>query len=216
MIRKTYIQIDPTNSIELPEEFQNDDVRYSDAFVEYFLEEFTKPGDVVLDPFSGFGTTLLVCERMDRMGYGIEIDQDRVGFSRSLLKHPERLIHGDSRHLSEYDFPHADFSITSPPYRTKIHKLDPLSGYKSAGGQYSEYLIDMQSIYAQLANRLKPGAHVVVSVSNLDTEQGFTPLAWDIGTAIGEELTFLGERIILGEPNHYGYDHSYALVFKAN
>lgn len=210
----TYIHLDSANRVELPERFQGDDVRYSDAFVEYFLDEFTKPGDIVFDPFGGFGTTLLVCERMGREGHAIEIDGDRAEFVRGLLKHPERFIRGDSRQLSEYDLPDIDFSITSPPYRTHIHDLDPLSGYKDDAGPYLHYLAELQSIYAQVRSWMKPGAHAVIHVSNLKAKQGVTPLAWDVATAISGELTFLGERIIVEGSRHYGYDHSYALVFK--
>jgi site-specific DNA-methyltransferase (adenine-specific) len=34
----------------------------------------TVPGDVVLDPFGGSGTTFVVCEAKDRRWLGIEID----------------------------------------------------------------------------------------------------------------------------------------------
>lgn len=214
MDRKTYVHIDPNHSFELPEQFQGDDVRYPDALVEYFLEEFTQPGDVVFDPFCGYGTTLLVCERMGRIGYGVEIDAERAAFARGLLQHPERLFIGDSRKLGELDLPALDFSITSPPYRTRIHKMDPLSGYKNEGGPYAKYFEDMQRIYAQIARLLKPSSHAVIKVSNLITEHGLTPLSWDMAAAINEQLTFLGERIILWDRLSFGYNHSYALIFK--
>jgi DNA modification methylase len=36
--------------------------------------DVTKPGDLVLDPFCGSGTTLLAAERTGRRGCGIELD----------------------------------------------------------------------------------------------------------------------------------------------
>ena len=41
-----------------------------------FVEELSEPGDVVLDPFAGFGTTLVVAERLGRRGLGIELMPD--------------------------------------------------------------------------------------------------------------------------------------------
>ena len=40
------------------------------------LESFTSPGDTVLDPFLGSGTTLKVARGMGRLGVGIELNED--------------------------------------------------------------------------------------------------------------------------------------------
>ena len=37
----------------------------------------TKPGDVVLDPFCGAGTTLKVAEELDREGIGIDLGYEK-------------------------------------------------------------------------------------------------------------------------------------------
>jgi len=43
---------------------------------EELLADFTNPGDTILDPFMGSGTTLVACQRMGRHGIGIELDPD--------------------------------------------------------------------------------------------------------------------------------------------
>ena len=40
------------------------------------IRDFTKPGDVILDPFVGSGTTCIAAEREDRRWIGIEIDKE--------------------------------------------------------------------------------------------------------------------------------------------
>lgn len=48
----------------------------------------TLPGDTVLDPFAGTGTTLLVANQLERNSIGIEIDPDYVKIIENRLKYP--------------------------------------------------------------------------------------------------------------------------------
>lgn len=63
----------------------------------------TKIGDVVLDPFAGTGTTLVVAEQLGRKSIGIEIDPENVRYMKSRLKHISK---ADSieRYYKEYSF----------------------------------------------------------------------------------------------------------------
>lgn len=42
--------------------------------MEWLINRFTQPGDFILDPFCGSGTTLTAAERLDRRWVGIDID----------------------------------------------------------------------------------------------------------------------------------------------
>jgi DNA modification methylase len=42
------------------------------------LNWFTKPGDMILDPYAGSGSTLVACLKTGRNGIGIEIDEGHV------------------------------------------------------------------------------------------------------------------------------------------
>ena len=211
---KTYLRLSNVQEMELPAEFRGDDVRFSESLAEYFIQQYSQPGDVVFDPFAGYGTTLRVAERLNRISYGIEFDRRRFEYVRTLLQHPDHLIHGDSRHLGEYALPAFDFSLTSPPYMSKNDKENPFTAYTQPGDGYTAYLRDLQQIYAQMRRLMKPGARLVIEASNLNGNDGVTALAWDIANAVGQVLVFEGEMVIEWEgSNSYGYDHSYALVF---
>ncbi|MCP4543900.1 MAG: methyltransferase domain-containing protein [Chloroflexi bacterium] len=210
---KTFTLFKNTHKLELPAEFQHDDVRYSESLVKYLLEEFTQKGNVVFDPFAGFGTTLRVAEEMGRVPFGIEFDPQRAEYARSQLAHPENLIHGDSRQLLSYDVPPFDFSLTSPPYMGKRDRDNPLTAYTTPNHGYPAYLQDIQNIYAQMRDLMKPGARVVIEAANLKQWDGLTTLAWDIAKAVSEVLWFEGEIVIGWDRYGYGYDHSYCLVF---
>jgi tRNA G10 N-methylase Trm11 len=212
---RTVIQMANRQTIELPERFRKDDVRYPDDLVRYFVEMLSAEGDIVVDPFAGFGTTLRVCQEMNRVGYGVEFDADRCEYARSLLRHPERLLNADSTRFDSLSIPQFKLCITSPPYMGKTHTENPFTSYSTIGGGYGQYLRDIKSIYAQVKSRMLPGAHVVIEVSNLKHDDGtITTLAWDIANAVSEVLSFRGEVVISWEPTYaYGYDHSYCLLF---
>ena len=55
---------------------KNHSAAFPDALPEWFIKLFTDPGDSVLDPFMGSGTTVLVARRMGRKGIGIEIKEE--------------------------------------------------------------------------------------------------------------------------------------------
>lgn len=211
---KTYLRLSNVQEKELPAEFRGDDVRFSESLAEYFIQQYSRPGDGVFDPFAGFGTTLRVAERLNRVPYGLEFDERRAEYVRTLLQHPDHLIHGDSRHLEKYDLPLFDFSLTSPPYMSKNDREDPFTAYTLPGSGYTAYLRDLQQIYVQMRRLMNPGARVVIEASNLKGNNGVTTLAWDIANIVGQVLMFEGELVIEWERSYgYGYDHSYALIF---
>jgi 16S rRNA G966 N2-methylase RsmD len=53
---------------------------------EYYIERLTNPGDLVVDPFLGSGTTLLAAKRLSRRALGIEINEENVKIARHRLQ----------------------------------------------------------------------------------------------------------------------------------
>ncbi|MEW5871105.1 MAG: class I SAM-dependent methyltransferase [Chloroflexota bacterium] len=210
---RTFLSLENKHQEPLPPDLQGDDVRYAPALVRHFLQEYTRPGERVIDPFAGLGTTLVVAEGMGRLPYGIEIDERKAAYCRSRLAHPENLVHGDARRLLSYDLPICDFSMTSPPFSTLEEASDPLSDYRVDGRGYKAYLRELRQIYAQLAQRMRPAGTVVIEAANLKQHGRLTTLAWDIAGEVGQVLHFDGEVVIGWDHYGYGYQHSYCLVF---
>ena len=222
---KSYIILPFIRRRPIPEKFHNNDFRSVEAVVDYFIHHFTKPGDIVFDPFAGFGTTLLAAEEMGRIPFGIEADEELYQYIRSQIDNKENIILGDSRKLDEFQIPKVDFVYTSPIFMRSDETKNPLSGY-SEPGTYLVYLDELQSIFSKMREFLKPGAKVVVDVDNLkatDTRP-YTLLAWDIARSISKVLNFEGEIVACWEyqdkdesdsPQVRGYDHTYCLVFKS-
>ncbi|MFX0091307.1 MAG: DNA methyltransferase [Candidatus Hodarchaeota archaeon] len=96
---KTFIILDNVNRRVLPQEFQSDDNRNPEILIEYFLEQYTKKGDKIIDIYAGLGTTLFVAEDLGRIPYGIEYDSDRFAYIKSEIQYKENIIHGDARNI---------------------------------------------------------------------------------------------------------------------
>jgi len=56
--------------------------QFTPEFVDYILESFTNPDDIVIDPFSGSGTVLLECSKRNLSCYGFEINPAAFVMSR--------------------------------------------------------------------------------------------------------------------------------------
>ena len=61
---------------------------FPEELVAFFIECYTDPGDVVLDPFLGSGTTLKVCRVMGRRGVGYEVNDAFEDLIRRRIREP--------------------------------------------------------------------------------------------------------------------------------
>jgi tRNA G10 N-methylase Trm11 len=202
------------NETALPASFAEDDVRFSEQLVSFFVERLTDPGDAVLDPFAGFGTTLVVAESLGRKAFGVEFDSDRATFIRSRIRAPDRLFTADARELDELPIPPVTLAITSPPYSSPGDPEEALSGYRGPNPGYDRYLADLQRVCRSVGSALTPEGWLMIEAANLRRPDRVDTLAWDIAHAVGEVLPFAGEIVVRWEPMYgYGYDHSYCLLF---
>jgi site-specific DNA-methyltransferase (adenine-specific) len=78
----------PSNVLHLATECNNKNhsAAFPEELPEWFMKLFTKPGDTVLDPFMGSGTTNIVAQRMNRNSIGIEIMKEYVEIVRKQIE----------------------------------------------------------------------------------------------------------------------------------
>lgn len=163
----------------------DEDVHFSAALVEAVLEDLTRPGDRVLDPFAGFGTTLRAAGAMGRGAVGVELLPERCAVAAGVAP-VATVVQGDARDLRQLVAGPFDLVLTSPPYMAQDDGTeDPLSGYTGTSS-YAHYLGELRGILTQCLDLLAPRGHLVVNVANIDTGARFTPLAWDVGRLLGE------------------------------
>lgn len=108
---------------------------YSYTDVARIVRMFTKPGQVVLDPFVGVGSTLKAAALEGRQGIGFELYPDFAKLAKLRLKkevpaelleaNPQKVMQGDSRKLAKKLEPDSvDLIVTSPPYWSILNKKD--------------------------------------------------------------------------------------------
>jgi DNA modification methylase len=193
---------------------QVDDVHFTEALAESVIADTTEPGDLVLDPFAGFGTTLAVAVRMGRRAVGVELLAEHVDLVRARTSGAATVVHGDARELAGLVAGPVDLVLTSPPYMSTVaHPENPLTGYATDDGDYPTYLRELGVVFGQVADLLRPGGHAVVNVANVVTGEHVTPLAWDVGQVVAEHLTFRGETFLCWDAHPPGLAGDYLLWF---
>ncbi len=84
----------PTNVLHMATECNNQghSAVFPRQLPEWFIKLFTVPGDTVLDPFAGSGTTLHVAHEMERIAIGIEIVPEYVEAIEARLGYAQKQL----------------------------------------------------------------------------------------------------------------------------
>lgn len=101
------------NCIDWPRDNDSEKIHPTQKPVELLktlIEIFTDPGDVVIDPLAGSGSTLVAAERLNRKGFGFEIKKEFCSKANSWLAE-EKLM---KKEIKELGFA-----------KTKINKIAP-------------------------------------------------------------------------------------------
>lgn len=139
------------------------------------MQRYSQPGDLVLDPFCGSGTTLDVAKDLHRSARGFDLQPTRPDIEL-----------GDARAL-----PLAEASVPlvfmDPPYADNlVYSEDPRCIGKTRADDRS-YFDAMADVFAETARVLAPGGHLAVYVQDILATAGrasqpsFYPLGIELG-----------------------------------
>jgi len=67
---------------------QNHPTQKPEGLIERMILASSDPGDMVLDPFSGSGTTMRVCQQLNRPGIGFELNPEYIELTKERLAEP--------------------------------------------------------------------------------------------------------------------------------
>ncbi|MCP4503488.1 MAG: hypothetical protein GY822_26450 [Deltaproteobacteria bacterium] len=119
------------------------------------LEKYTKPGDVVLDPFCGSGTTLDVCEDLDRKGIGFDLHSLR----ESIGVADARTLPLDNRSI--------DLAFLDPPYADNLVYSDDDRCIGKTFAEDGSYLEAMEEVFEEMLRVVKVGGIIAVYVQDI-------------------------------------------------
>lgn len=175
---------------------------------EMVVQAFSAPGDWVLDPFAGLGSTLRAAQALGRRAIGFEQDAARATWIAPRLTAPSQVFHASCQSMAQHELPRFNLVFTSPPYITVRLEDDPWG---------PTYFSDLQEIFRQVSRQVVPGGTVVVEVSNILTEDGFRPLTGQMAEALGSVMRLEREIVRINSsdwPAGPGVGYSSLLVFR--
>jgi modification methylase len=158
------------------------------ALARQAIEAYSDPGDLVLDPMCGIGTTLVEAIHTGREAIGVELEPRWASLARENIRHARAQGATGKAHVTEGDARSlaapltADLVLTSPPYACAIAQSvsDPDRPMRDNGTlNYSAdrsnlghargqaYLEAMSAVYQACAAVLRPGGFMVLVTKDM-------------------------------------------------
>ncbi|MGH3761320.1 TRM11 family SAM-dependent methyltransferase [Actinophytocola sp.] len=163
------------------------------AVTAHAIAHYTEPGDLVLDPMCGIGTTLVEAVHAGRRAVGVEYEPHWVDVTDANLtlardagaEHEARVYRGDARQIAALlppeDLGQAALVVTSPPYGPSTHGQVAVAPGKGVQKYYHRYgnqldrgnlanighhrlLSGFTRILAGLVPFLRPGGHIAITI----------------------------------------------------
>ncbi|MFZ5636247.1 MAG: DNA methyltransferase [Pseudomonadota bacterium] len=192
-----------------------------------FVRAFSRPGDTVLDPFCGLGTTLIAAALEGRHGIGVEIDPDRVALARERLQRHGLVARIESGTLAETTASNRfDLCLTNVPYFGCRQPSGHRAGHLYDAASYDAYLTAMRSVFHAVRERLVDDGFCIAMVQNARVGERMVPQAWDLARILGSLFEPCEERVLLyparetsetvgaHDPTKTDRSHEFALVFR--
>ncbi len=175
------------------------------ALPTHFIKTLTHKGELVLDPFSGIGTTLLAAQDLGRNAVGFDLKEEYIEVTKKRLGQ-QKIANDGTKQIAILDDAHnipeyleentVSLSITSPPYanmlahkrlnksmRGDLRKNDhylKVQQYSSDPAdlgtmQNGQFCKALEEIYAGILPLLKKRAHCIININDVWENNKRTP-----------------------------------------
>lgn len=165
---------------------------------------YSKPGDLVFDPFAGHNSRMDLCVTNGRNYIGCDLSTDFMVHNKTRAEQlredfPDASItlhHCDSRNVPVEDEV-GDFTITSPPYwDIEFYGDEPEQLGKS--GTYKEFIEGLAEVMRQNFRVLKPGAFAVWFVNDFRKKGKFHLYHVDV-IKIARKAGFIAHDLMISD-----------------
>lgn len=183
---------------------------------------FSFYGDVVLDPFSGAGSTAKAAIPLGRRAICVDQNKHYVELTKRSCRglknghgpdfEPLEVIHGDSRNLMTIADNSVGLVVTSPPY---WNKADYGSAKENLGeiASYPAFIEATRPVWRECFRTLMPGRKLCIVTANVNqhTDMGLLtfPLATDFAVLLREEGFVMINEVIWSKDGTGGKWGSY-------
>jgi DNA methylase len=162
-----------------------------------FVRDYSHPGDVVFDPFCGFGTTLLAAALEGRAGLGMEIEADRATLARERLQRhglDPRILRGA---LPRTKIPERiGLCLTNVPYFGCRWSGRAWSGQFYAAPDFDAYLMGMRAVLHAVREALSDDGYCIAIAENVRIGERTLPVAWEVARILDSLFLACDERVI--------------------
>jgi len=169
---------------------------------------YTKPGETVLDPFCGSGTSLVEASLLGRTAIGVDLSTRAIRFSRASLAlvcqmtYPiPKLVRADARNLNFINNDSIDLVILHPPYSTIVRYDRSDSRDLSNLHSIQSYADSLGAVMSEAYRVLKSGRICALLIGDVRREGLYYPLSM-IALCVGLRAGFvLIEEIVKHQIN---------------
>jgi len=139
------------------------------AFILYNLvQRYTQPGDLVVDPMAGSGTTIDVCKEEGRQVIGYDVSP----------KHPE-VIKNDARNIPLPD-ESVDMVFIDSPYGDNVKYSDDPENIGNISAEDDLFYDELDKVATEIYRILKPGKVMGWLIGDQWVKKNFTPVGFKI------------------------------------
>jgi DNA modification methylase len=209
------------------------------------ISMFTKNGMSVLDPFCGSGTALIAANNLDRLGIGIDLNEEykKLSIERLSKKWYADNINffyhiGDANKILK-ELPQVDYIVTSPPYHNILRNkgkglrkqsekgfrngsrigIEYYSEFENDLGNkdtYKDFLLSFEQIMEKCFAILNARKYTTIIISDFTVDKAEVCVQADIVKTMQNcGFEFVGTTVLL-QDNKPLYPFGYPYAYKIN